>query len=52
MEKFSAAMSGTFAYVAFITLKDVQVYTTICAALVAIISGLVSIYLNIKKIKK
>lgn len=52
MEKISAIISTTSAYIAFITLKDVQVFTTIFAALVAIISGCISIYLNIKKLEK
>jgi hypothetical protein len=51
MEKLSAIISGASAWIAFITLKDVQVYTTILAAFIAIISGCISIYLNIKKIK-
>lgn len=52
MEKISAICSASCAWVAFISLKDMQVYTTILAGIVAIISGSVSIYLNIKKIKK
>lgn len=51
MEKISAICSATCAYVAFISLQDMEVYSTIFAALVAVVSGLISIHINLKNLK-
>ena len=51
-DKAGAILSSVLTLFAVITIKDMQAIVTILAGVVAILSGTVSIYINLKKRNK
>ena len=50
-ERIAAITSFFSATIAFVSLKDFQIWVTIVAGMIAILSGVVSLLINLKKWK-